>query len=351
MIVLGIESSCDETAAAIVREDGSVLSDVVASQIAVHAPFGGVVPELASREHLRNIVPVIERAVSVLPGGFDDVDGIAVTAGPGLVGALLVGVQTGKAIAWAKHKPLVGVDHLTAHLLAVHLKRDAEGEPPVFPYVALLVSGGHTALYLVRSDADVQLLGQTRDDAAGEAYDKVAKLLGLGYPGGPVVDKLAHLGDPLSVPLPMPMRHKRSLEFSFSGLKTAVAQHVHKHGRPGNEAALADLCASFQHAVVTVLVQKSVEACRVVGVPRLVLGGGVAANRGLRAEALRQCTRRGIALHVPPFASCTDNAAMIAYAGALRLYRGERDGLDLNAYSRVKLPPPTKKRTSGAQSA
>jgi len=281
-------------------------------------------------------VPVIERAMAVLPGGFDDLDGIAVTAGPGLVGALLVGLQTGKAIAWAKQKPLVGVSHLTAHLLAVFLRRseDAPPVPLVFPYVALLVSGGHTALYRVDAPGAIHMLGQTRDDAAGEAYDKVAKLLGLGYPGGPVVDRLAHAGNPLAVPLPMPLRHKHSLEFSFSGLKTAVAQHVHKHGQPAGEQALADFCASFQRSVVTVLVQKSVEACRREGVPRLVLGGGVAANRGLRAEAERACRGRGIQLCVPPFASCTDNAAMIAYTGAQRLLAGERDGPGLNAYSR-----------------
>jgi N6-L-threonylcarbamoyladenine synthase len=341
MIVLGIESSCDETAAAVVHSDGLVLSDVVASQIAVHAPYGGVVPELASREHLRNVVPVITQAMAVLPGGFDALDGIAVTAGPGLVGALLVGLQTGKAIAWAKQKPLVGVSHLAAHLLAVYLRRSPEA-PLValpFPYVALLVSGGHTALYRVDDPSSMRVLGETRDDAAGEAYDKVAKLLGLGYPGGPAIDRLAEGGDARAVKLPVPMRGKDTLEFSFSGLKTAVAQHVKKHGLPPTEQALADFCASFQRSVVSVLVQKSVEACKREGVPRLVLGGGVAANRGLRNEAERACRGRGIALHVPPPASCTDHAAMIAYAGAQRLLRGERDDISLNAYSREASAP------------
>lgn len=335
MIVLGIESSCDETAAALVRDDGLVLSDVIASQIQLHAPYGGVVPELASRAHLSNIVPVIEQALAALPNGLDGVDAVAVTQGPGLVGALLVGVQAGKALAWAKQKPLVGVDHLLGHLLAVYLRRDPAQSPLELPrpYVALLASGGHTALYQVNDVDRVESLGATRDDAAGEAYDKVAKLLGLGYPGGPAVDKLAALGNPDAVRLPLPMRNKQSLEFSFSGLKTAVAQHVAKHGRPQSEAACADLCASFQRAVVTSLVHKSIEACRRREVPRLVLGGGVAANRGLRAAALEACRRHGITLHVPPLVSCTDNAAMIAYAGAQQLLRGKVDGLELNVYS------------------
>jgi N6-L-threonylcarbamoyladenine synthase len=335
MIVLGIESSCDETAAALVRDDGLILSDVVASQIKLHAPYGGVVPELASRAHLTNLVPVIEQALAPLAGGLSEVDAIAVTAGPGLVGALLVGVQAAKALAWAKQKPLVGVNHLVGHLLAVYLRRDASAPqlPLAMPYIALLASGGHTALYQVDDPARIALLGATRDDAAGEAFDKVAKLLGLGYPGGPIVDKLAAEGDPAAVPLPLPMRNKQSLEFSFSGLKTAVAQHVAKQGRPSSDQARADLCASFQHAVVSSLVHKSVAACQQRKVPRLVLGGGVAANRGLRAAAQAACARLGIELFVPPLASCTDNAAMIAYAGAQRLLRGERDGLNLGVYS------------------
>lgn len=335
MIVLGIESSCDETAAALVRHDGLVLADVVASQIKLHAPYGGVVPELASRAHLTNIVPVIEQALALLPGGLDEVDAIAVTNGPGLVGALLVGVQAAKALAWAKQKPLVGVNHLVGHLLAVYLRRDPDAQPvPLrMPYVALLASGGHTALYRVDDAQRIEQLGCTRDDAAGEAFDKVGKLLGLGYPGGPIVDKLAAQGDPDAIRLPLPMRNKQSLEFSFSGLKTAVAQHVAKYGRPDTDQGRADLCASFQRAVVTSLVHKSVAACKQQKVPRLVLGGGVAANRGLRTMALEQCQRAGIELFVPPFASCTDNAAMIAYAGAQRLVLGERDTVDLGVFS------------------
>lgn len=350
MNVLGIESSCDETAAAIVREDGMVLADVVASQVKVHAPYGGVVPELASRAHMRAIVPVINGALEKLPRGLDDVDAIAVTQGPGLVGALLVGIQAAKAIAWSRGLPIVGVSHLEGHLLAVYLRRprgvrvegsggppvtepEPEPPPPPKPFIALLASGGHTAIYEVRAHDDIELLGQTRDDAAGEAYDKVAKLLGLGYPGGPVVDRLAARGDPHAIDLPMPMRG-RGLELSFSGIKTAVAQHVKKQGSPKDESAVADVCASFQRVVVESLVQKSIAACEEREVRHLVLTGGVAANRGLRARAAEVCAEHGITLHVPPFASCTDNAAMIAYAGAQRLAAGERDDLGLTAYSR-----------------
>jgi N6-L-threonylcarbamoyladenine synthase len=334
MRVLGIESSCDETAAAVVTSDGVVLSDVVASQIQIHQPYGGVVPELASRAHLSNIAPVIQQALAVLPGGLADVDAVAVTAGPGLVGALLVGVQAAKAIAWSRKLPIVGVDHLVGHLLAVYLRRAEEPALPLkMPYIALIASGGHTALYRVESAIDISLLGETRDDAAGEAFDKVAKLLGLGYPGGPAIDKLASLGDPNAIDLPLPLRNKRSLEFSFSGLKTRVAQHVAKHGLPKDERELANLCASFQRVVVTSLVGKALEACRQQKIARLVLGGGVAANRGLRAYATEQAKRVGVHLFIPHPTSCTDNGAMIAYAGAQLLAHGRRDGLGLSVFS------------------
>jgi N6-L-threonylcarbamoyladenine synthase len=335
MNVLGIESSCDETAAAVVRDDGTVVSDVVASQVDVHAPYGGVVPELASRAHMTNVVPVVERAVAALPRGLDDVDAVAVTQGPGLVGALLVGLSMGKAIAWSRGLPLVGVNHLDGHLFAVFLRREGEPEPPPGPYAALLASGGHTAIYRVGGHDDVELLGQTRDDAAGEAYDKVAKLLGLGYPGGPVIDRLAVEGNPHAVDLPTPMLGQDNLDFSFAGLKTAVAHHVRTHGVPSDDAALADVCASFQRVAVEVLVQKSVAACRASGLTDLVLTGGVAANRGLRARAAELCHAQGITLHVPPPRSCTDNAAMIACAGARRLAGGAHDGYALRAYSRA----------------
>lgn len=327
VIVLGVESSCDETAAAIVREDGFVLADVVASQVKLHAPYGGVVPELASRAHIANVVPVIEQALAQLPGGLADVDAIAVTQGPGLVGALLVGTQAAKAIGFARGIPVVGVNHLIGHLLAVFLRREGtSSQVPAFPFIALLVSGGHTALYELRGPNDLEQLGQTRDDAAGEAFDKVAKLIGLGYPGGPVIDRLAAHGDPRAIELPMPLASRSHMDFSFSGLKTAVARHVAAHGVPTTEQARADLAASFQRVVVEVLVRKSVAACAMRGVPRLVLTGGVAANRGLRARAAELCAREGVELFVPPLASCTDNAAMIAYAGACQLVTGAVPG-------------------------
>jgi len=335
VIVLGIESSCDETAAALVRDDGLVLSDIVSSQIALHAPFGGVVPELASRAHMANIADVISEALASHEGKLDAVDAIAVTNGPGLVGALLVGVQTAKAIALARGLPIVGVNHLVGHLLSVYLYR--AGEPqraPELPFVALVASGGHTALYEVRSATDVEQLGQTRDDAAGECFDKVAKLLALGYPGGPRIDALAAQGQAGKVPLPRPLRRRGNLEFSFSGLKTAVAQHVERNGRPESPAQLADLCASFQDVVVTTLVEKCLAACEARGVPRLVITGGVAANKGLRAHARERCDAQGIALYVPPPRACTDNAAMIAYAGACRLRAGNDDGIELPVFSR-----------------
>ncbi len=351
MRVLGVETSCDETAAAVVTEQGRVHSDVVRSQVALHAPYGGVVPELASRDHARAILPVIREALDRASMDVGDLDGIAVTSRPGLSGALLVGLQAAKGLAWAAGKPLVGVDHLVGHLLAVFLQRDEAGGPnvepaPRYPFVALLASGGHTALYRVDGPAisAVHELGATRDDAAGEAFDKVAKLLGLGYPGGPVVDRLAAQGDASRAgsAVPRPMARRDSLEFSFSGIKTAVARHVATHGVPEGQA-LADLCAAFQETVVETLVSKTMRATHQEGLGRVVLAGGVAANRGLRARMAAECSRRGFTLSVPAFASCTDNAAMIAYAGALRLAAGERDGMDLAPSTRTSLPRVTRK--------
>jgi N6-L-threonylcarbamoyladenine synthase len=345
--VLGIETSCDETAAAVVDEEGFVASDVVKTQIDLHAPYGGVVPEIASRDHARTITPVVTEALARAGITLAEVDGIAVTSRPGLSGALLVGMQFAKGLAWASGKPIVGVDHLVGHLLAVYLRRgDEPAQRPALPFVGLLVSGGHTALYRVdalRLDA-IRELGATRDDAAGEAFDKVAKLLDLGYPGGPRVDALAAQGDAARAPvdLPRPMSHPDSLEFSFSGLKTAVARHVAAHGRPEGEA-LADLCAAFQARVVKTLVDKTVKAARAEGVADVVIAGGVAANRGLRAAMATACARYDLALAIPAFASCTDNAAMIAFAGALRLAAGERDDVSLAPSTRTSLPRVTRK--------
>ncbi len=327
--VLGIETSCDETAAAIIADDGRVLSDVVHSQVKLHAPYGGVVPELASRDHLKNARPVIEAALSRAGLGIGDIDGIAVTCRPGLSGALLVGVQAAQGLAWAADKPIVGVDHLVGHLLAVFLKHPGieSPEPPRFPFVALLASGGHTALYRVEGLelSQVRELGATRDDAAGEAFDKVAKLLGLGYPGGPIIDKLAREGNPEAIELSRPMKRRDSLEFSFSGLKTNVMRWVTANGRPGDDQTLRDLCAAFQRRVVDTLIRKAVRAARQEQVGEIVLAGGVAANRELRERAKEAAAKHGIRVVVPPFKSCTDNAAMIAYAGLSRLKRGEND--------------------------
>jgi N6-L-threonylcarbamoyladenine synthase len=346
MWVLGIESSCDETAAAVVDERGRVRSDVVRSQAELHAPYGGVVPELASRDHMRAITIVISEALLRAGAKLDDMDGIAVTAHPGLSGALLVGVQAAKGIAWATGLPIVAVDHLVGHLLAVFLERpETPSARPQFPFVALLASGGHTAIYRVDGPraAEIRELGATRDDAAGEAFDKVAKVLGLGYPGGPIVDRLAANGDPSRIKIPTPMARRDSLEFSFSGLKSFVARHVSEHGRPSDPARVADFCAAFQRAVVRSLVSKTVRAARAEGVGAVVLAGGVAANRGLRVAAAQACTEAGLSLFVPPASSCTDNAAMIAYAGALRLARGERDDLGFGISTRTELSRVTRK--------
>jgi N6-L-threonylcarbamoyladenine synthase len=337
MRVLGIESSCDETAAAVVTETGEVLADVVASQIAMHGPYGGIVPELASRAHMRAIVSVIREALSKTPGGLRGIDAIAVTQGPGLIGSLLVGLQVAKALAWSVGKPFVGVNHLDGHLFSVYLRRPgARGSPvgPDMPFVGLLVSGGHTALYRVERFDDIVLLAQTRDDAAGEAFDKAAKLLGLGYPGGPVIDRLAARGDAKAFSFPLPMASRNTLDLSFSGLKTALGRHIQSHGVPRDDQELADLCASFQGVIVESLVRKSILACQQEEIDQLVITGGVAANRGLRARAEEVCRDIGIRLFVPPPVSCTDNAAMIAMAGIYRLAAGDRDDLSLAAYSR-----------------
>ena len=326
MIVLGIETSCDETAAAVVDGGRKVLASIVASQDDVHAPYGGVVPELASRRHLEVLVPVVRRALETAGMALDDVDGIAVTYGPGLVGSLLIGCSAAKAIAYARRRPLVGVNHLEGHIYAAFL----EGEPPAHPFLALVVSGGHTALYLAREPRRYERIGQTRDDAAGEAFDKVAKLLGLGYPGGPAVERVARDGDPRAIAFPTANMSDGAPDFSFSGIKTAVSLHVRRAG-PLGPAQVADVAASFQATAVKMLVRETTKAALRFGVRRVVLTGGVAANTALRLALEGECREHGWALHVPSRRLCTDNAAMIAAAGHDRLEAGERAPLSLNA--------------------
>ena len=332
MIVLGIESSCDETAAALVEDGVRVCGEAVWSQVAMHAEYGGVVPELASRAHVVSIIPCLREALTAAGLGLDQIDAVAVTRGPGLVGALLVGVQAAKALSYARSLPLVGVNHLEGHLAAVYLDNP---EPPPLPHLALLVSGGNSVLLVVEDHGRHRVLGDTRDDAAGEAFDKVGKMLGLGYPAGALIDSLAATGDPTAVTLPRAMRG-RGLDFSFSGLKTAVAQHLQKHGVPTGQA-LADLCASFQAAVVDQLVHKTSLALDETHLGALVVAGGVACNRGLRAALEREVAQRDGRLYAPRARHCTDNAAMIAAAGYHHLLRGERAGLRLNAVASLPL--------------
>lgn len=326
MLVLGVETSCDDTAAAILLNGRTVLSNLVSSQDAVHGPFGGVVPELASRQHVRHILPILDGALEKAGVGLKDVDGIAVTRGPGLVGSLLVGLSVVKGISFRRGIPFVGINHLEAHLLAIFLEREVP-----FPYIALLASGGHTLLYMVRDFGDYLYLGGTRDDAAGEAYDKVAKIMGLGYPGGRVIDQLARNGNAKAVSFPRSRMKTGSYDFSFSGLKTAVWHYLKAHGKDRWRTQKADIAASFQEAVVDMLVAPTLRAARELGVSRIVLAGGVAANSRLRWRMVEKSEGEGMEVYFPSPALCTDNGAMIALSGYHWLKRGRRDDFRLNA--------------------
>ncbi|GMU62715.1 MAG: tRNA N6-adenosine threonylcarbamoyltransferase [Myxococcaceae bacterium] len=326
MLCLGIETSCDETAAAVVKDARVALSDVVSTQIDIHRRWGGVVPELASRNHVVQVMPVIDEALTRAGVGLSDMDVISVTSGPGLQGALLVGLQVAKSLALAKGLPFVGVNHLEGHLLAIRLAEDA----PEPPFLGLVVSGGHTTLYEVPAFGTYRKLGTTRDDAAGEAYDKVAKILGLPYPGGLPIDTLAQTGDRQAIKFPRALKQHDVLDWSFSGLKTAVLVHVQQHGVPEGQA-LNDLCASFQEAVADALTKKLIAGAKKAGGRQLVLCGGVAANSRLRALAEERAVDAGLTLYLPPKRLCTDNGAMIAVAGAEAFKRGLRSDLTLNA--------------------
>jgi N6-L-threonylcarbamoyladenine synthase len=339
MLVLGIETSCDETAAAIVRDGCEILSSVIASQVETHKRFGGVVPEIASREHLDKIVPIVEEAFVKAGVQANDIDGVAVTIGPGLVGSLLVGVSYAKAMAFALKKPLVGVNHIEGHVYSV-----AFGNPPVgYPALALIVSGGHSNLFLVPAPGKYKVLARTRDDAAGEAFDKVAKMLGLSYPGGPIIERLAREGNPKAVKFSVPRMGDGSNDFSFSGLKTAVTKHVRESGlQPvtnGEEPsqAIKDLAASFQSTVVRSLVGTTERVAEGHAPKTLIVAGGVACNGALRDAARDAANRLGIPVYFPSPHLSTDNAAMIAAAGTVKLEAGERAGFDLNADVTLRL--------------
>ncbi len=331
--ILAIESSCDETAAAVVRNGRTVLSNVIYSQIDLHTLYGGVVPEIASRKHIEKVNVVIEQALKDAGMELNDVDAVAVTYGPGLVGALLVGVAAAKAVAYAAKKPLVGVHHIEGHVSANFLEHP-DLEPP---FLCLIVSGGHTHLVIVKDYGEYEILGRTHDDAAGEAYDKVARAIGLGYPGGPKIDKVAKEGNPKAIVFPRAKVDDCPYDFSFSGLKSAVLNYLNQAEMRKEPIVQADVAASFQAAVVDVLVEKTIHAAKEYGFKTVALAGGVASNSALRAGMKEACEKRGINLIYPSPIFCTDNAAMIGAAGYYEFMKGTRSGLDLNAIPNLKL--------------
>ena len=326
MLILGVETSCDDTAAAVLHDGRTILANVVSSQDEVHGPYGGVVPELASRQHIKNILPIVDGALQQAGVKLKDLDGIAVTYGPGLVGSLLVGLSLVKGMSFRSGIPYVGVNHLEAHLLAIHLEHEV-----AFPYIALLASGGHTLLYRVQGIREYVHLGGTRDDAAGEAYDKVAKMMGLGYPGGRIIDNLARDGDPKAIRFPRAKMKKSAYEFSFSGIKTAVWHYLNGQNKAQWESQQTDIAASFQEAVVDMLVNPTIKAAVAYDTERIVLSGGVAANSRLRARMREKADDAGLEVFYPAPKFCTDNGAMIALAGYHWLKRGRRDDFRLNA--------------------
>ena len=332
-LTLGIESSCDETSVAILRGGREILANVISTQIPIHQKFGGVVPEIASRKHIVNIMPVLDEALHKANVTLKDIDRIAVAYGPGLVGALLVGVSAAKTLAFALDKPLIGVNHLEGHIFANFLSTP-ELQPP---FMALVVSGGHTSLVHVKDYNHFSLMGQTRDDAAGEAFDKVARAVGLGYPGGPKVDKAAKEGNPHAMEFPRAKVGGSQYDFSFSGMKSAVLNYINQAEMKGETICVPDLCASFQNAVVDVLVSRAVAATKEFGYKKLAIAGGVASNSALRAGMKAACEKAGIEFYYPSPIFCTDNAAMIGAAGYYEYINGVRAGWDLNAVPNLKL--------------
>lgn len=331
MKILGIETSCDETSASVIEEN-LVLSNVISSQM-VHLQFGGVVPELASRAHLRKIIPVVESALAQANCTFADIDAIAVTHGPGLIGALMVGVNYVKGLATVFNKPFIGVNHIEGHIYSNFLDNDELQ----LPLLCLTVSGGHSQIVVMKNHLEYHLIGSTRDDAVGEAFDKVAKLLGLPYPGGPQIDKLAKSGNPEAIRFPIGLSKEKTFDFSYSGLKTAVLNHVQSISETKKEETLADICASFQHAAVKQLTDRTIAAARAYSISQIAVAGGVAANSGLREMMKLSAQKYGMQVYFPAMKYCTDNAAMIARAGLERLRREERSGLMLNAFAALKL--------------
>lgn len=330
-IILGIETSCDETAVAVVKNGTEILANVVSSQIDSHKRFGGVVPEIASRHHVQQITVVLEDAFNEAKVSWNEIDAIAVTEGPGLVGALLIGVNAAKALAFAKNKPLIGVHHIAGHIYANRLEQEFE-----FPLLALIVSGGHTELVLMKDHGTYELIGETLDDAAGEAFDKIARTLDLPYPGGPHIDRLAHEGSE-SIDFPRAWLQKGSYDFSFSGLKSAVINYVHNVKQRGNKVVVADVAASFQASVVEVLTEKTYQAAIQYDVKQVIVAGGVAANKGLRSALQRRFVETKIPLLIPPIHLCTDNASMIAAAGTILYEKNKFADWDLNGKPSLQL--------------
>lgn len=333
ILILAVETSCDETSAAVVENGRKIRSNIISSQIDIHQKFGGVVPEIASRKHVELIIPVMEQALEEASVGLDSIDAIAVTYGPGLAGALLVGLSAAKALAFATGKPLVGVHHIEGHIAANYLEHETL-EPP---FVCLVVSGGHSHIVYVEDYDRFEVMGQTRDDAAGEAFDKTARALGLGYPGGPLIDAQARKGDPFAIDFPRVYFNDGSLDFSFSGLKTAVLNYLNINAQKGAEISIPDVCASFQQAVVDVLVHNTIRAAEQRGVRQIALAGGVAANSHLRNSMKEAAEKIGAEMFYPRPLLCTDNAAMIGAAAYYGYIRGKVSGLDLNAAASLKL--------------